>query len=212
MKRLTHAFYVLAPLILVLTLWGCGKTPENPVTDIPVNGTVKMIRVEQNGVEITFCLLNEQGEPATIFSQGENFRFHLAIKNRVQKDTALYIVSSFLSNPDLFQVYDENGISEGKPWKLSKCSYISDGVNELKRGEEWTMESPWQENDSVESHFLQCYFQGLDQPLLPSGKYYTAFTQQFCLGRYFHYEDYSDTPYEFMCTDTLTFKINFEIK
>jgi len=213
MKNVLKTICVLAcPIILIIS--GCSKSPEKFINnnEITVDGTQKTINVEQNRIGITFCLLNDQGQPATVFRQGENFRFYLSIKNNVQKDTALYIVSDFLSNSDLFRVYDENGTAIGKPLKLSFCYYTSDGINELKRGKEWALESFWHVNNSAETHFLQCYFQGLNQPLLPSGKYYTKLTQQFCLGKYFNYENYSYTPYEFICTNILNLKINFEIK
>ncbi len=206
---------------MLFVLWGCSKEPVSPLFEIPINGTQKTIKVEQNGIGVTFSLLNAQGQPATVFNESENFKFYLAITNNVEKDTAMYIVSDFLGNPELFRVYNENGSIIGKPWILSSCLYISDQVNKILSGGKWIIESPWNEKktfntiyDSTAIRYLQCYFKGLDQPMLPAGKYYTLLTQQFCLGRF--HNALSDTsgivPEEYVCTDTLKLKINFEIK
>jgi len=212
MKNLIKIIFILAYPVL-LTNSGCSKSPEKSIANnvITVNVKQKVINVQQKGLEITFCLLNEQGQPATVFRQGENFKFYLAIKNNVKDYDSMYIVSSFLANPDLFRVHDENGTIIGSPWKLGFCYYVTDVVNKLNRGKEWSMESSWQEkqtNDSTEMHFLQCYFHGLDQPMLAPGKYYTSFSQQFSIGAY---HPHPSTGY-IVRTDTLNFKINFEIK
>ena len=92
--------------------------------------------------------------------------------------------------------------------------YVSDAVNKIYKGEKWVMEVPWNEKRTADSfydptaiRFLQCYFSGLNQPFLRPGKYYTKITQQFCLGRYL-----PNVPYVTICTDTLTLRINFEIR
>lgn len=54
---------------------------------------------------------------------------------------------------------------------------------------------------------FQGLFIGLNQPPLSKGVYYTELNQQFCLGRYL-----PDPQSEFICTDTLKLKLNFEIK
>jgi hypothetical protein len=220
MKKLANINYLFAPLVLVLALWGCNKTPENPVTDFPIIGTENTIQVEQNGIEVTFCLLNGQDVPDTVFSQGENFKFYLAIKNNVQQDTALYMVSEFLRNPGLFTVYHSNGEPVGEAVIWYSMNKISDQVNQVKRDGTWYVTMPWHETRGTEEPYdytnlikvLQHFFMGENQPMLSAGRYYTTFSQQFCLGRYFNYEDYSNTPFEYVCTDTLSFKVNFEIK
>jgi len=203
--------FFVAPVLFT----GCNKESLEPVTELPVDGTQKVIKVEENGIGIEFCLVNEQGEPATVFQEGENFRFRLTLKNNVQRDSALYIVSDFLRNPDLFAVYKENGDSVGKPVQWYGMNKISDAVNRICIEEAWTLEFPWHEERGAEEPFdidncirvLQYYFKGCSQPYLPKGRYYTAFTQQFCLGRYLPHPQHEE-----ICTDTLRFKIHFEIK
>lgn len=222
MKIFTKTIYPLVLLILSL-LSGCTynyTVTPNQLTKIPINGTFKTINITQNGIGINFCLLNSQEQPATVFSQGENFKFYLAIKNKFQRDTATYIINNFLGNPDLFRVYKENGTVIGKPWKLQTCLDISDENNSLPRGKTWILESPWNVNgipnpaiDSSLMRHLQCYFEGLNQPMLPPGKYYTKLTQQFQLGIYINPFSMAVYPADnYLRTDTLKLKINFEIK
>jgi len=215
MKKLIKPTCLILSVLLIMLL-GCTKEqPVSPITEIPINGTQKTIKVEQNGIGITFCLLNDQGQPATVFRQGENFKFNLAIANNVKTDTSMYIVSDFLKNPGLFRVFSSNGYTIGQPVKWDGMDKITDVINQIKLGEKWDMEIPWHETRGTELpfdyhnliHILQHYFMGLDMQPLSKGKYYTLLTQQFCLGKYLPHPQS-----EFVCTDTLKFKINFEIK
>ena len=207
-------FLIVFPLIWL----SCTKEPMSQVIELQINGDQKVITVETNGVGIELCLLNEKGEPATVFNEGENFKFHLEIKNNVEKDTAMYIVSDFLRNPDLFRVCKSNGHAIGQPVEWDGMNKISDGYP-IRYNKTWDMQIPWHETRGMEEPFdadneirvLQHYFMGLNQQPLSKGKYYTKFTQQFCLGRYFNWKVYVGT-FEYLCTNTLILKINFEIK
>ena len=218
MKQEKIIIYGMIFLTSIFT--GCQKDllenppVDNSLTELPVNGGKKMISIEQNGVGIVFCLLNEKGKPATTFKEGENFKFHLAIENNVKPDKSMYIVSDFLRNPDLFLVYNSEGDSIGKPVIWDGMDKISDGYP-IKKGDVWTLEFPWHEERGTEQPFdidnairvLQHYFIGTSQPALPKGQYSTKITQQFCLGRYLPHPQHEE-----ICTDTLSLKINFEIK
>ena len=213
MKKIIQILYLFL-IVFIVAFTSCLKDNIEPVTELTINGDEKVITVENNGVGIEFCLLNEQGEPATVFDEGENFRFHLALKNIVKPNSAMYIDSDFLTNSGLFCVFSSSGDTIGKPINYRGADLISDGINQMKQGEEWVLEFPWHETKGTEEPFdyrnlirvLQHYFMGLDQAFLQKGTYYTKFTQQFCLGRYV------DPPTEYICTETLTLKINFEIK
>ena len=214
MKKLIKIFY-LFPAFMVAVM-SCQKEPIEPVTELAIDSEQKVIAVEKNGIGIEFCLLNEEGEPATVFNEGENFKFHLAIENNVESDTAMYIVSDFIykQEPELFEVFDSKGKVIGKPWEVIANLEISNTINQIDAGEKWIMESPWTETrvftgfyESDVIRFLQFYFSGLNMKPLPAGKYYTVLSRQFCLGKYLPHPQS-----EFVCTDTLKLKINFEIK
>ncbi|MBA7535528.1 hypothetical protein ES705_27786 [subsurface metagenome] len=209
-----QTFYLFLTVFTV-TVMSCQKDSIEPVMELTIDSKQKVLTVEKNGVGIEFCLLNENGEPATVFYEGENFRFHMAIKNNVEPDTAMYIVSDFLINPGLFRVFSNTVDTIGKPVDFLAADLISLKANKIKQGEKWVMEIPWHETRGSEAPFdyhnliwfLHHYFIGLNQPPLSKGTYYTKFTQQFCLGKYLPHPQS-----ESVCTDTLQLKINFEIK
>jgi hypothetical protein len=213
-KKHQMLYFLLIALMLSLIISCQKETIEQSAIELTVEGKQKVITVENNGIGIEFCLLNENGEPATIFQEGENFKFHLAIVNHVEPDTAMYIVSDFIYNEALFKVLDRTESTIGKPWEKSMCLEISDAANQIYAGEKWIIESPWVEtrvfegtDESDNIKYLQCYFSGLSMKPLPIGKYFTELSQQFCLGKYLPH------PHnEFVCTDFFTLRINFEIK
>ncbi|UCG26959.1 MAG: hypothetical protein JSV24_08255, partial [Bacteroidales bacterium] len=193
----------------------CQKESIEPIMELTIDGKQKVITAEKNGLGIEFCLLNENGEPATIFEEGENFKFHLAIINNVEPDTSMYIVSEFLRNPELFMVFSSTSDTIGKPVSLFILFKRGDAMNRIKQGEKWVLEIPWHETRGTEIPFdlyntifvFQASFIGLNQPSLSKGIYYTEFTQQFCLGQHLPL-----SQNEFACTNKLRLKINFEIR
>lgn len=144
MKTIIQIFYLL-PAVFTVTLMSCQKESIEPIMELTIDGMQKVITVEKNGVGIEFCLLNEKGEPATVFQEGENFKFHLAIINNVEPDTAMYIVSDFFTNQEIFKVYDINENVIGRPWEEKMVIERSDATNQIDAGEKWIMESPWTE-------------------------------------------------------------------
>jgi hypothetical protein len=46
--------------------------------------------VRKDGVEFKLCLLNEQGEPAVVFREGENFSFRFEMENLREGDKRTY--------------------------------------------------------------------------------------------------------------------------
>ena len=213
MKTIIQIFYLLPAFMVAVT--SCQKEPIEPVTELAIDGEQKVIAVEKNGIGIEFCLLNKEGEPATVFNEGEDFRFHLAITNNVEPDTSMYIVSEFLRNPALFMVFRSTSDTIGKPVRLYIFYKRGDAANRIKQGEKWVMEIPWHETRGTEMPFdlynlifvFQASYIGLNQPPLSKGTYYTEFTQQFCLGQHLPL-----SQNEFACTDKLRLKVNFEIK
>ena len=213
MKTIIQIFYLFTAL--AVTVMSCQKEPIEPVTELAIDSEQKVVAVEKNGIGIEFCLLNEKGEPATVFNEGENFRFRLAITNNVEPDTAMYIESDFLRNPSLFMVFSSADDTIGQPAEWHGMLKISDVTNQIKLDEKWDFEIPWREIRGTEVPFdhhnlirvFQHYFMGLNRQVLSKGKYYTKFMQQFYLGRYLPHPQ-SESVY----TDTLTLKINFEIK
>lgn len=221
MKLLNHRVYLVISLFTAVIV-SCQKhvdIPEKQLNtrriELTDTSSQKVLITQQNGVGIEFCLLNEEGEPSTVFYEGENFRFHLAITNNVKPDTSMYILIDFLRNPNLFMVFRSDEDTIGKPVLNGFCYKCGSNFNEIKQGISWTLEIPWQETHGTELPFdinnglkvFQCYLIGLNRSLLPVGKYYTELKQQFCLGHHL-----PDSLNKLACTDDLQLKIRFEIK
>jgi len=70
-----------------------------------------------------FCLLNEQGKPATIFNEGENIIFSFSLKNNLKEDIS--IPTQFI-NDDFYRVYENNNIDMGKAWTGTWCNFCNE--------------------------------------------------------------------------------------
>ena len=182
-------------IFLLLSLMGAGCVKEDEDEfELQIDDKSAVIQKEVDGVEFKFCLLNENGEPATVFREGENFTFQFSITNNT--GVLLYNDSRFLDK-NIFNVYDIKNIDYGKPYELTFIMKIGQGANPLAVGSPYTLIVPWKDNrESWNSLYYS--FKGLSKDLLPKGKYFTQFSHQFSLGS--------------IKTDELTFKINFEIK
>jgi hypothetical protein len=204
----------------VISILGCHKRIDDVTQNIDLRridskdtSTIKEIKITQNGIVVDYCLLNENGVPATSFYEGENFKFHISITNNYFQDTSMYIITSFLSNRNLFMVFNNSTDTVGNPIKLVFMYKTGDYYNNIKKGEKWLIDIPWSDSQGSELpfnfnnliNFFQYYFIGLNRPFLPKGKYYTDFKQQFCFGRYL-------LDPQYICTDTLHIRINFEVK
>ncbi len=214
MKKIIQIFFLfLAVFTLMLT--GCQKESINPVTELAIDGDQKVISVGNNGIGIEFCLLNEQGEPATVFSEGENFKFHLVIKNNIKSYEAMYIPLNFNLGfgynyiPDRFYVINAQGDTIGRPFYFRGADYILMKCPKINKGENYVLDISWTE-DRDYWHICNLYANGSKNNPLPKGTYFTSFEHNFCL-RDFSL-DFIENTDDIICTDTLSFKINFEIK
>ncbi|MDR2126739.1 MAG: hypothetical protein LBP63_07910, partial [Prevotellaceae bacterium] len=87
-----------AILLILAGVVACGKENADNVDfhEITIGSANPVINYAANGIEFEFCLLNEQGEPSTIFNEGENFSFYFKIANR--NNDGLQISKGFLNN------------------------------------------------------------------------------------------------------------------
>ncbi len=210
MKKIIQIFYLfLAVFTLIIT--GCQKESINPVTELAIDGEQKVISVGNNGIGIEFCLLNEQGEPATIFSEGENFRFHLVIKNNIKSYKTMYMPVGFGYGfiPDRFYVMNPQGDTIGRPFYFRGADYDLMKCFKMNKGENYVLDVSWTENRDY-WHICNLYAHGSKNKPLPKGTYYISFEHNFCL-RDFSL-NFPEKAEELICTDILNFKINFEIK
>jgi hypothetical protein len=193
-------------IFLFLSLMGAGCEKDDELLwEISPDSKTTVIQKEVDGVEFKFCLLNEKGEPATAFKEGENFSFSLSLKNNKSEPLPFYNYEYYQSS-DFCEVRTESK-SYGQPFIFKAYS----GTLELR----WLLPS---NNDANNYNFIvpwqdfrkewQLYwgiFDGAQRGLLSKGKYYTQFKHKFIFKA-----PNNDKPV--LETDLITFKITFEIK
>ena len=154
-----------------------------------------VILKEVDGIEFKFCLLNEAGEPATIFNEGENFTFQFSIKNNL--DTTLYYDNSLFNEESFCEVKDCNrsfGIPYKKPVVIELIGKVTFGI---PTGYTTERNIKWIPDDDIWTiGFIS--FKKDNDSFLSKGTYYTEFSHVF--------------DFDTVRTDKLTFKINFEIR
>lgn len=185
-------------ILICLTISGC--TLDEYLYGVVVENQNGMLLKSVNGVEFSFCLLNENGMPTTVFKEGEDFTFQFDIKNNTT-EALPFNDYGFFNTYDFLMV---RSVSDyvGKPMQFLRHDN-SEETLEIAPGGTETFTLSWHEN---RNEFLEMhgYFEGLKQPNLPKGKYYTKFTYNFKFG----YPDQAPK----METGKMTFIINFEIK
>jgi len=195
--------FKLSVIVLLFSFISAGCQKDD-IFELDIGDENAVILKEIDGIEFKFCLLNEQGEPSTMFNEGENFTFQLSIKN--SKDESLpFFDYGFLKRKDFFAVsskdkyygkpylYDMTRDSDLHTYELrwilpdSISIFTDTWLNAPRDRDEMKEQSMFQLNSSLEK-----------------GLYYTRFTYNFTFG----FQD-KDPLYE---SGKLTFKINFEIK
>lgn len=191
--------------LLFLGFIGAGCEKEDELFwEISPDSKTAVIQKEVDGIEFKFCLLNEQGEPATVFNEGENFTFQFAIKNNRSESLPFYDYGYY--ELDDFLAVKSDGKSYGMPFLFKRYSttlelrWLRSGVSD-ELGYNFTV--PWHD-ERDEWQLYWGYFESTKQPFLEKGTYNTQFSYKFSFG-----EPGKEPVLE---TDLISFKINFEIK
>jgi len=186
-------------LFLSLMGAGCEKEEDELLLEISSDSKSAIIQKEVDGIEFKLCLLNEKGEPANVFNEGENFGFNFSFKNKIQ-DTI--IVTTEFINSNFFRVYRSLDKPDmGKPWTGVWCNLslapheINLAPSNLKQ-----LYCPWILIKDIAPDYPLCM--GESKDYLAKGKYETFFNLDF----HFTIGDKK------RIIDNITFKINFEIQ
>jgi hypothetical protein len=130
--------------------------------DKPASKKTGYVHTERkDGVEFKLCLLNEQGEPAAVFREGENFSFRFEMENLRKGDGREYFVQLFgdmYAEAGFGEIFSSSGervasfFSEGGGCDKVLASYPFD-KNRL------AVIFPWKGNPNGEwTKSLSCYF------------------------------------------------------
>ena len=185
----------LSTILLLLAFIPAGCQDDEDLFEIQIGGKNAVIQKEIEGIEFKFCLLTEEGEPSTVFNEGENFTFQFSIKNNTG-ESLIFHDYGFYVNDDFFSVQNRTQ-NFGRPFEFLTGYLTSNEMRYIHDGISCSFICPWQDN---RDEFFAMYgaFKGLNKMTLKNGKYVTKFTHNFQFG---------DVE-----TGSLTFKINFEIK
>ncbi|NLI71550.1 MAG: hypothetical protein GX361_02315 [Bacteroidales bacterium] len=141
--------------------------------DADTNSTI--IEKEIDNLVFKFCLLNEKGEPATVFKEGENFTFNFSIQNFYRNPIS---VPTHFVNNDFYRVYKKDNTDMGKPWAGIWCEFsltpqeITIAPNEIR-----LLNCPWRLTESNQPDYPLCMNESRN--ILSKGDYYTSINTQF---------------------------------
>jgi hypothetical protein len=190
--NLTFLFLFISS-ILVLS---CEK---DEFYELEINDNNPVIEKSVNGIDFKFCLLNEKGEPATIFEEGENFTFRFSFQNNLED--SITVNTSFVTN-NFFEVTQRNNgqnIDLGKPYTGIWCEYVGGPKNfVLPPNATGGVQCPWVAKDEKN---IQPFCASKSKEALNSGMYFTQFELDF---------QYMINEKEFKISNK-NFKINFEV-
>ncbi|QIA09057.1 hypothetical protein [Draconibacterium halophilum] len=183
----------LSTLFLFLLFIGASCQNDEDLFEIQRGDENAVIQKEVNGIEFKFCLLNEAGEPATVFNEGENFTFQFSIKNNTKKD--IFFDTTVTNADGFFEVHDELK-NYGGPFEKPTYDLLR-MPTPIGTGEITGLNIKWIPEDD-EWAFGTTEFVKAQTESLKAGEYYSMFSHKF--------------DFESIKTNDISFKINFEIK
>ena len=94
MKNIINLIFIFG--IILIATNSCQK--NNDLWELSFNSNKKVIETTVENVRFKFCLLNEKGEEANSFNEGENFSFFLELENTGNEDLCMdpaFLYNSF---------------------------------------------------------------------------------------------------------------------
>ena len=161
--------------LLFIGMTACKNTIDNLsgsdlTWEISPDSKSQVIEKEINGIAFMFCLLNEQGEPATVFNEGENIVFSFSLMNNLKESIS---ISPEFINDDFYRVYGYNNTDMGKAWTGMWCNFRYEKMAiELQPDEQKVLNCPWFLSDNFNADYPLC--KGDDMNPLPKGEYFTS--------------------------------------
>ncbi len=190
----------LSVLFLPLLFIGVGCNNDEDLFELQIGDENAVIQKEVDGIEFKFCLLNEAGEPATVFNEGENFTFQFSIRNNTPENLPFNKENvKFIYLQDFFGVKsDQKYYGKPKLYNFDENTYPNlEILNWLFSGATQPFSDIWINDKEEYNRLNETSEVKLNSPL-EKGNYHTQFSYRFEFGK--------------IRTEKLTFKINFEIK
>ncbi len=157
-----------------------------------------------DGIGFKFCLLNEQGEASTVFNEGENFSFHFSVTNYRTED--FYFDPEYAKENEngFCKIYTSENTDLGKPFEFLYALLVGAPAYPFNPGNSCVFEVPWSDDRETEWFWKLGTFESTHKNLLEKGSYYSEFKYGFLFEGVRGNSD--------LRIDTLSFRINFEIR
>lgn len=189
----------LVSFIFFISIMLFSSCQKDEIYELEINDENPVIEKTINGIDFKFCLLNEKGEPATIFEEEENFTFQFTFQNNLED--SITVNTSFVTN-NFFEVTQRNNgqnIDLGKPYTGIWCEYVGGPKNfVLTTNAIGGVQCPWVTSGGENIH---PFCASESREALNSGTYFTQFDLNF---------QYTINGKEFKINNK-NFKINFEV-
>ncbi|RRD62652.1 hypothetical protein [Tannerella forsythia] len=203
MKTKKKALFVsLLFLWITAGMTGCNKN-DDQLWEISPYGKQTVIERKINGIAFKFCLLNEQGKPATVFKEGENFSFYFRIKNETGKNL-YYNAYPCAYSDNFFSVSDSFGKIVGKSYEALPQTDIGIAAYPFNNNDSYTFKVAWLHPEKSIVQGGDFDYKSLKREHLKTGNYYTGFSHKFKL-----FPASGDKHIEI---EDIHFKINFKIR
>ncbi len=190
---------------LLLPLMGTGCEKEDDVLwELSPESKNPVIHKEVDGIEFKFCLLNEQGEPATTLNEGDNFSFFFSVTNNRKEKLIFDPGFAYSKEVDFCRVYNIETQNMGRPYQLITALDIGSGAYPFNTGKIYVFKEPWIDQQNSVWYWENGTYESTHREPLTKGNYYTGFKYRFRFAR--NHEESA------LYTDTLNFKINFKIQ
>ena len=194
-------FLITSSLFMIMGMVGC-KEEEDPIWELHPGGKQTVIQNELSGISFTLYLINEEGKPATVFNEGENFYFYFSIKNNSGKN---YYYNAYECGyiTDFFRVFSSIGVDYGKSYKVLPMPDLGETGYPFNNGDTYTFKIPWMHSEVALFEGEDFSYQSVLRDKLKKGTYYTSFKN----GSYFVGNDANKN-----IKNDLYFRINFKIQ
>jgi len=186
-------------LFMITGMVGCGE--DDPVWELYPGGKQTVIQNEISGISFTFYLMNEEGKPATVFNEGENFYFYFSIKNNSGKNY-YYNAYECAYITDFFRVFNSIRMDYGKSYNVLPMPDLGETGYPFNNGDTYTFKIPWMHSEVALCEGEDFSYQSVLRDELKKGTYYTDFIHMFK----FNGNETKDVEM------SLVFKINFKIQ
>jgi len=195
------SFILLFIALLFSGITACKDTMDSLSFDISPDSKSQVIEKEVDGIAFKFCLLNEQGNPATVFKEGENFSFYFSVTNKTNEKLYFLPMFAYTDTQDngFCEVFTSDNQRIGKPFIFLGYAKIGIGAYPFDPETNCVFEQQWIDKRDSTWRWKYGDYESNHQTPLPVGDYFTGIKSRFQF-----YDAYLDT--------TLSFKINFKIQ